>query len=324
MNRKILVSLIITILAIGTMLVACGGDDKDSGTATTGTTTATTGTTAEADAPQSGSFRLISGSDATMIGALSDAINNNEWVVVTGWTPHWKFGRWDLKYLEDPKNIFGDPENINTIVRKGLKEDMPVVYEVLDNFYWTPDDLAVVMVWNQEDNADPYESAKRWVNENADKVNEWIPAGADANTGQGQRVNLLYVEWSCAIGATNVVQAVLQERLGYNVTITPVSAAAMWMAMGTGDGDGMVTAWLPTTHGEYYNRVKDDIVDLGPNLEGTSLGLIVPDYVTINSIPELIRYQDNFRGRIIGIDPGAGLMGLAATAMNEYNLGNPE
>lgn len=119
-------------------------------------------------------FELIEGSGATMTAALADAIKNKEWVVVTGWTPHWMFGKWDLKYLEDPKMIYGEKEYINTIVRKGLKDDMPEVYAFLDKFNWTTDDMAQVMVWNQEDGADPYENAKRWINENEDKVNEWL------------------------------------------------------------------------------------------------------------------------------------------------------
>lgn len=119
-------------------------------------------------------FELVEGTGATMTAALADAIKNEEWVVVTGWTPHWKFGRWDLKYLEDPKKVYGEEEQINTIVRKGLKEDMPEVYDFLDKFSWTPDDMAEVMVWNQEDGADMYENAKRWMNENEDKVNAWL------------------------------------------------------------------------------------------------------------------------------------------------------
>ena len=67
---------------------------------------------------------------------LGDAIRNEEWIAVTGWTPHWMFARWDLKYLEDPEGVFGEAEEIHTLTRVGLKEDMPEVYAFLDNFQW--------------------------------------------------------------------------------------------------------------------------------------------------------------------------------------------
>lgn len=124
-------------------------------------------------------FKLIEGSDATMTAVLGNAVKNNEWVVVTGWTPHWMFARWDLKYLADPKNIYGGEEEIHTIVRKDLKTEMPEVYQVLDKFQWTPADMSVLMGWNQEEDADPYENAKRWVKENADKVKAWTMAEAE-------------------------------------------------------------------------------------------------------------------------------------------------
>ncbi len=120
-------------------------------------------------------IKLVEGSGATMAAKLASSIDNKEWVAVTGWTPHWKFARWDLKYLKDPKNIYGGKEHIATIVRKGLKEDMPEVYALLDNFHWTPDEMADLMAWNQEDDADFYENAVKWMNENPDRVNEWIP-----------------------------------------------------------------------------------------------------------------------------------------------------
>lgn len=119
-------------------------------------------------------FKLVEGSGATMAAALSDAIKNNQWIVVTGWTPHWKFSRWQLKYLQDPKKIYGGEEHISTIVRKGLKEEMPEVYQILDNFSWESADMEKIMVWNEEKGADPYENAKRWVAENPTKVNKWL------------------------------------------------------------------------------------------------------------------------------------------------------
>ncbi|TYQ16139.1 UNVERIFIED_CONTAM: glycine betaine/proline transport system substrate-binding protein [Acetivibrio alkalicellulosi] len=119
-------------------------------------------------------FLLIEGTGATMTAALADRISNEEWIVVTGWTPHWKFSKWDLKYLEDPKEIYGGDEQIYTIVRRGLDEDMPEVYNFLDKFYWTTEDMETVMGWNEEDGADPYENAKRWIEENKDRVDEWL------------------------------------------------------------------------------------------------------------------------------------------------------
>ena len=119
-------------------------------------------------------FELVDGSDATMTAALQRAIENDEWVVVTGWTPHWKFGRWDLKYLDDPEGVFGEAEHIATIVRHGLAEDDPVLYEFADNFFWESDDMGEVMVMI-EDGMDPAEAASQWVGDNPDKVAEWIP-----------------------------------------------------------------------------------------------------------------------------------------------------
>lgn len=119
-------------------------------------------------------FTLVEGSGATMTASLADAIKNNKWVAVTGWTPHWKFGEWDLKYLNDPKGIYGGDEFIHTVVRLGLKEDMPEVYNFLDNFSWTPADIQTVMAWNEDATSDPYQNAVRWINENSDKVDEWL------------------------------------------------------------------------------------------------------------------------------------------------------
>src|SRR5690625_3832897 len=121
-------------------------------------------------------LRLRDGTDAIMTAALGNAIRNNEHIVVTGWTPHWMFARWDLKYLDDPKGVYGGAEQIHTIARKGLKEDMPEAWQLLKNFEWTPDDMNEVMLMNEEDGADPYETAKKWVEANEDRVKQWLPA----------------------------------------------------------------------------------------------------------------------------------------------------
>lgn len=119
-------------------------------------------------------YELVEGSEGTMITSLKQAIDNNKWVVVTGWTPHWKFARWDLKYLNDPKKDFGEAETINTIVRKGLKEDMPEVYTLLDNFAWSPEDLASAMGLVEE-MGNSEKAAREWIKQNPKLVNSWLP-----------------------------------------------------------------------------------------------------------------------------------------------------
>lgn len=139
-----------------------------------------------------------------------------------------------------------------------------------------------------------------------------------------KKVELIYVEWSSEVASTNVVKAVLQEKMGYDVEMIPVSAAAMWQGLAIKDADAMVAAWLPTTHANYLAKVKDRVVDLGPNLVGTRVGLVVPTYVTIDSIGELNAHADKFDGKIIGIDPGAGLMPKTEMVLEEYKLDRME
>lgn len=120
-------------------------------------------------------FRLIDSSEQKMTEILENAIKRQQWVVVTGWQPHWMFGKWKLQFLSDPKKIFGGEEAIHTIVRKGLKLEKPKVYDVLDKFYWTVDEIEQVMVWINEDQGQfPYEKAMRWIMFNKERVRSWI------------------------------------------------------------------------------------------------------------------------------------------------------
>lgn len=118
-------------------------------------------------------MELLQSSSAGMAAELQKAYDNEDWIVVTGWTPHWKFSKFDLKYLDDPQEVFGGEEQIHTIIRQGLEEDMPQVYDILNNFHWTTDDMEAVML-KIEDGMDPEDAATEWVEENQDKVQEWL------------------------------------------------------------------------------------------------------------------------------------------------------
>lgn len=227
-------------------------------------------------------WEVQASSSGAMATALGEAVKNEEPIIVTGWSPHWKFSKYDLKYLEDPKGVFGEAETINTMVRQGLEEDMPNAYKVLDQFNWTSEDIEAVML-NIQDGADPAEAAAAWAEENADKVAAWTEGAEEVD---GTEIELVYVEWDTEIASTNVVGKALED-LGFNVTVTPLDNAVMWEAVANGEADGMVAAWLPGTHGDLYEQYKDKLVDLGENLEGAKIGLVVPAYMDIDSIEDL-------------------------------------
>lgn len=235
-------------------------------------------------------FTLQDSSSAAMAAALKKAVAREDWIVVTGWTPHWKFASFDLKYLEDPKGVFGGEEEIVTLTRKGFKEDNPVAYALLDNFNWKPEDMEAVML-KIEGGMNPDEAATQWIDENRDEVETWIPEGQA--TGNSGKVTLGYVEWDSEVSSTHVVKNVLEE-MGFEVEAVAVDAGIMFTGIGKGDFDALVSCWLPGTHADYYDGVKDKVDNLGPNLKGAKIGLVVPTYVTIDSIDELNSVKDKF------------------------------
>jgi len=118
-------------------------------------------------------YELIASSSGGMAAELRSAINKEEWVVVTGWSPHWMFGRYDLKFLDDPKGDYGEAEDIVTVARLGLKDDKPEAYAILTRFQWTAEDIASVMT-SIEGGMPEKEAARVWVDANPETVSYWI------------------------------------------------------------------------------------------------------------------------------------------------------
>jgi glycine betaine/proline transport system substrate-binding protein len=120
-------------------------------------------------------IELMEGSEATMTAMLKEAIEKKEPILVTGWRPHWKFSKWDLKFLEDEKSVFGEGENIHTVTRPNFEKDMPEVAQFLRNFKMTDTQLEGLMRTIYEGDKGALEYSREWVHENEELVNSWIP-----------------------------------------------------------------------------------------------------------------------------------------------------
>jgi len=140
-------------------------------------------------------------------------------------------------------------------------------------------------------------------------------ARADTKT-----VTIGYVDgWSDSVATTNVAAEVIRQKLGYDVKLQAVATGIMWQGVATGKLDAMLSAWLPVTHGEYWAKNKDKVVDYGPNFKDAKIGLIVPEYVKANSIADL-KTDESFKKKIVGIDAGSGVMIKTEQAIKDYGL----
>ncbi|MFJ2216218.1 ABC transporter permease/substrate binding protein [Streptomyces sp. NPDC101062] len=130
------------------------------------------------------------------------------------------------------------------------------------------------------------------------------------NVGQGKKISMGYIPWDEGIASTFLWKELLEQR-GYEVDARQYEAGSLYTGQANGQIDIQTDSWLPVTHASYWAKYKDDLEDMGAWYDKTSLELSVPSYVKgVNSLADLKGKSSTFKGRIIGIEPSAGEMGL--------------
>ncbi len=140
------------------------------------------------------------------------------------------------------------------------------------------------------------------------------------SSASAKEAKLVYVNWAEGVAYTHLAKAVLEEKMGYDVKITAADVGPAYTAIAQGDMDAFMETWLPVLHKDYVEKYQDDIIDLGHVYRETQSGWVVPDYVTISKISELNAHKDKFKGRITGIDAGAGIMKTSEQVIDAYGL----
>jgi len=132
-------------------------------------------------------------------------------------------------------------------------------------------------------------------------------------------VSILYPNWAEGVAFTHLA-AVALEAKGYQVELTPLEPGPIYATLAKGDKDLFLDAWLPNTHGSYWEKYGDQIDKLGESFSDGTTGLVVPAYVDENSILDLNAAKDKYEGKIIGIGSGAGIHGNTEKAIEAYEL----
>jgi glycine betaine/proline transport system substrate-binding protein len=126
--------------------------------------------------------KLVAAPTAGMLDEVERLYATRENFVFLAWSPHWMNQRYDIRYLEDPKDAMGptnDPAECSTIVSGGLRDKDPVAYAFMDALALTEEQInGLEYAINNED--DPLAGARRWASENREVVRPWIEAARNA------------------------------------------------------------------------------------------------------------------------------------------------
>ncbi len=120
-------------------------------------------------------YKLLTSSSSTMLASLQKAMEKEAWIVITGWTPHWMFDRYPLKFLHDPKGTYGNVESIYVIGWKGFTEKDPFVAKFFSNIKFTTEEISSLMKALKDARMDEEDLVRKWRDEHRELVESWIP-----------------------------------------------------------------------------------------------------------------------------------------------------
>ena len=143
--------------------------------------------------------------------------------------------------------------------------------------------------------------------------------GSCGDNGKSKKISIAYANWSEGIAMTNLAKAIFEDQ-GYDVKLLNADLAPIFTSISRKKADVFMDVWMPVTMEDYMKQYGDKLEVIGDIYDGARIGLVVPDYVTINSIEELNAEKERFSGQIVGIDAGAGIMKATDQAIKDYGL----
>lgn len=117
-------------------------------------------------------LKLVDSSGPAMLSALKKAESAHKPIVVTLWSPHWIFGKYQLKYLSDPKNAFGSTGVEQIEANKVWAGKNPTFKKYMSNFKMTKNQLDSLGLLCQQDGK--VKGVKTWISKNQSVVNSWF------------------------------------------------------------------------------------------------------------------------------------------------------
>lgn len=148
-----------------------------------------------------------------------------------------------------------------------------------------------------------------------------VLAGMATFSVQAEEKNITMgtLSWEDLTPITGITKKALEDQ-GYTVKVTTFAEWGIaYAALAKGDIQLLASQTDYAAH-DFWDKNKSRLEKISPVSHGLYQAFVVPKYVPINSIEELNANAAKFGGKIIGIEPGSGLMREAAAAVTKYNL----
>lgn len=118
-------------------------------------------------------FQLAYTSEAAMMGVIREKMPKQEPFIITGWRPHSMFSQYDLKFLEDTQGHF-QYDSVFVLSYQGIEDKYPRAHDIMSQWSISVAELEAMMAAYENDGTSFEASAKAWIEENRDRVDEML------------------------------------------------------------------------------------------------------------------------------------------------------
>jgi len=141
----------------------------------------------------------------------------------------------------------------------------------------------------------------------------------DENSNKDITLTFGVTPWTSTVPPTYVAKLLLED-MGYTVKLQNADVGVVYTGLSSGSLDIFMDAWLPDMHKNYMEQYGDKLVDTAVSYTEGELGWAAPSYVDIDSVADIVGNEELFKGKIYGIDEGAGMTITSREMIDAYGL----
>lgn len=130
-------------------------------------------------------FEIVESSEQGMLAQVARIYPSEKGVAFLGWEPHPMNANFELKYLTGGEDFFGAEGVVNTVVRKGFKDECPNVAKLLSQQTFTLPMENEIMGKILDDGQEADDAVLEWLKANPATIDPWLAGVTTVDGAEG-------------------------------------------------------------------------------------------------------------------------------------------